>query len=150
MISKELIQWVKIIAQNIHRALPSNIMLEDLVQDGMIGLIMALRQYDADADIPFKTFAGNKIKWAILDGLRAGDWVGKHIRGRANKIVKTRESLQALLHRQPSNKEIADALGVRLDDITTTFSKAYSYNFVRIDEGIQGEAQAENMQNEGP
>jgi RNA polymerase sigma factor for flagellar operon FliA len=145
---KELIQWVKVIAQNIHRTLPSNVMLDDLVQDGMIGLIMAFRQYDTDAGISFKAFAGNKIKWAIMDGLRVGDWATKHIRGRANKVVKTSERLQALLHRQPSKKEIADALGVRVDDITTTLREAYSYNFVRIDDCFQGETQTDGVQSE--
>jgi RNA polymerase sigma factor for flagellar operon FliA len=145
---KDFIQWVKIIAQNIHRTLPSNVMLDDLVQDGMIGLIMAFRQHDADGDIPFKTFAGNKIRWAIMDGLRAGDWADKHVRGRANKVVKTTERLQALLHRQPSKKEIADELGVRVDDITTTLSEAYSYSFVRIDEGFHGETQDDSIQSE--
>ena len=116
-------------------------MLDDLVQDGMIGLIMALREYNPDSGIPFHVFARNKIRWSIMDGLRAGDWADKHTRRRANKVAKTIDKLQAILHRQPSKREMADALGVRVDDITTILSDAYGYNFVRIDEGFQDEVQ---------
>jgi RNA polymerase sigma factor for flagellar operon FliA len=143
---KDFIPLVRIIAQNIHRSLPANIMQDDLVQDGMVGLIMAFRQHKADADIPFKTFAGNKIKWAIMDGLRAGDWADKHVRGRANKVSKTIEKLQAILHRDPSKVEIANALGVRAGDIATILGDAYGYNFVRVDESIQVETQDDGVQ----
>lgn len=137
---KNLMLWVRIIAQKIHRPLPSNIMLNDLVQDGMLGLIMAFREYDEDTGIPFHSFAENKIRWSIIDGLRAGDWAGRSVRRRASKVDKTIEKLQALLHRKPSTSEIADELGVRVDDISTTLGDAYGYNFVRIDDGVEGAA----------
>ena len=138
---KQYIPWVRKIALKIHRPLPANIMLDDLIQDGMIGLIRAFREYDANSAIPFQTFVGNKIKWAIMDGLRAGDWCDKHIRRRANKVAKTTEKLPALLHRRPSKREIADELGVRVDDIATILGDAYGYDFVSIDEGFQGDSQ---------
>ena len=143
---KDFMPLVRIIAQNIHRPLPSNIMLDDLIQDGMIGLIMAFREHDSNASVPFKTFMGNKIKWAIMDGLRSADWASKSVRTRANKVTKTIDKLEALLHRYPTKSEIAVALGVRVNDVTTILGDAYGYNFVRIDEGvqddfIQGEAQ---------
>lgn len=138
---KDFMPWVRIIALEIFRPLPSSILLDDLVQDGMIGLIMAFREYDADSGVTFHTFAGNKIRWAIMDGLRAGDWAEKTVRRRANKVAKTTEELQALLHREPTKKEIADALGVRVDDVTAILGNAYGYNFVRIGSDAQGEAQ---------
>jgi len=134
---EDLMQWVRIIAQKIIRPLPSNVMLNDLVQDGMLGLITALREYDASLGVPFHAFAKNKIRWAIMDGLRAGDWADNHVRGRANKVAKTTEQLRAVLHRKPSNGEIADALGVRVDDITTILGDAHGYNFVRLGDGIE-------------
>lgn len=136
---KEFIPWVRIIALNIHRPLPSNIMLEDLVQDGMVGLILAFREHSADQGVPFQAYARNKIRWAIMDGLRAGDWAHKSVRGQANKVAKAIEKLQAVLHREPSKKEIADALGVRIDDIASILGDAYGFSFVRINEGVQSE-----------
>lgn len=138
---KEFMPWVRVIANKIFRSLPSNIMLDDLVQDGMIGLIMALREYHPDSGIPFHIYARNKIRWAIMDGLRAGDWADKRTRRRANKVANAIEQLQAMLHREPSKREMADALGVRVHDIIAILSDAYGYNFVRIDENFQDEVQ---------
>jgi RNA polymerase sigma factor for flagellar operon FliA len=138
---KDFMPWVRIIALKIHRPLPANILLDDLVQDGMIGLIMAFREHDEDSGVPFPTFTGNKIRWAAMDGLRAGDWANKHVRRRANNVAKTIGKLQTLLLREPTKREIADALGVRVDDIATILGDAYGYNFVRIDDGVQGEEQ---------
>lgn len=138
---KDFMPLVKMIAQKIHRLLPPHIMLNDLVQDGMIGLIMAFREHDADLGVPLNAFAASKIRWAIMDGLRAGDWAGRSVRRRASKVAKTTEKLQALLHRKPTKSEIADALGVRVTDVTTTLGDAYACNSVRINDGLEGETQ---------
>lgn len=138
---KDFMPLVRIIALKIHRPLPPSIMLDDLVQDGMIGLIMAFREHDADSGISFKSFVYNKIQWAIMDGLRAGDWAERTVRGRANKVAKTIDSLQAQLQRAPTKKEIADALGIRLNDVTTILGDAYGVEFVEIDDRLQGKMQ---------
>ena len=138
---KDLIPLVRVIAQKIHRPLPANIMLNDLIQDGMIGLIAAFREHDAELGVPFHAFAENKIRWAIMDGLRAGDWAGRSVRRRASKVAKTAARLQALLNREPSKREIADALEVRVDDVSTILGDAYGYSFVRIDDTTGGEPQ---------
>ena len=134
---KDFMPLVRIIALEIRRPLPSSVLLDDLVQDGMIGLVMAFREYNADLGVPFRAFAGNKIRWAIMDGLRAGDWAGKTVRRHANKVTKEIERLQALLHRQPSKKEVADALGVRVDDVAAILGEAYGIDFVQIDEAVE-------------
>lgn len=138
---KDFMPLVRIIALKIHRPLPPNIMLDDLVQDGMIGLIMAFREHDADSGISFKAFVSNKIQWAIMDGLRAGDWAGRAVRGRANKVARTIDSLQAQLQRPPTRQEIADALNIRADDVTTILGDAYGIDFVEIDDRFLGEMQ---------
>lgn len=136
---KDLIPLVRGIAQKIHRSLPANIMLNDLVQDGMIGLLAASTEHDATLGVPFHAYAENKIRWAIMDGLRAADWAGRSVRRRASKVAKTTARLQALLSREPSKKEVADALDVRVDDIASILGDAYGYSFVRIDDGHEGD-----------
>ena len=138
---KDFMPWVRIIAQNIHRSMPANIMLDDLVQDGMIGLIIAFREHDAASGMSFQLFAGNKIRWAIMDGLRAGDWAEKSVRTRANKVAKAVDKLQSVLLRAPTKREIADELAVRVNDINTILGDAYGLNFVRIDNEALEEAQ---------
>jgi len=131
---KDFMPWVRIIAQNIHRSLPASIMLNDLVQDGMIGLIIALREYDASIGAPFQSFALNKIKWSIMDGLRAGDWAEKSVRARANKVTKTIGRLQGVLLRHPTNQEIASELGVRVNDVVAILGEVNGISFVRIND----------------
>lgn len=138
---KDFMPLVRLIALNIHRPLPPNVLLEDLIQDGMIGLIMAFREHSADSGIPFKSFTYNKIQWAIMDGLRAGDWAERAVRGRANRVARTIDSLQVQLHREPTKKEIADALGIRVDDVTTILGDAHGIDFVTIDDRFQGDMQ---------
>jgi RNA polymerase sigma factor for flagellar operon FliA len=138
---EDLMPWVRVIAQKIHRPLPSNILLNDLVQDGMIGLIMAFREFEAASGVPFHAFAENKIRWAIMDGLRAADWAGRSVRRRASQVSKTSDKLQAVLHRKPSKGEIAEELGVHVEDVATTLSDAYGCHFVRIGGGIDDEVQ---------
>jgi RNA polymerase sigma factor for flagellar operon FliA len=131
---KDFMPWVRIIAQNIHRSLPASIMLNDLVQDGMIGLIIALREYNPSIGAPFQSFAVNKIKWAIMDGLRAGDWAEKSVRSRANKVTKTIEKLQGVLSRPPTNQEVATELGVRVSDVLAILGEVNGISFVRIND----------------
>lgn len=138
---KDLIPLVRIVAQKIHRPLPANVMLNDLIQDGMIGLLTAFSEHDASLGVPFRAFAENKIRWAIMDGLRAADWAGRSVRRRASKVAKTVTRLQALLSREPSKKEIADALEIHVDDIASILGNAHGYDFVRIDDAIGGETQ---------
>lgn len=130
---QEFMPLVRIVALKIHRPLPPNILLEDLIQDGMIGLIMAFREHDADSDIPFGPFAHHKIQWAILDGLRAGDWAERSVRRQANRVARTIDHLQAHLLRPPTHKEVADALNIRIEDVATILGNAHGVNFVEVD-----------------
>lgn len=138
---KDFMPLVRVIALRIHRPLPPNIMLDDLVQDGMIGLIMAFREHRTDSAIPFKTFLYNRIQWAIMDGLRAGDWAERAVRGHANKIARTADALQAQLLRKPTRKEIADALGIRVEDVVAIMSEARGIEFVEIDDRANNDMQ---------
>lgn len=138
---KDFMPCVRIIALDIHRPLPSNILLDDLVQDGMIGLIMAFREYDESSGVLFKTFAWNKIRWSIMDGLRRCDWAERSVRKSAGSVSRTIEKLQSALLREPSKSEIANSLGLRVDDITAILGDAYGHNFMSINDDFEGEPQ---------
>ena len=137
----DLLSLVKAIALKIHRPLPASVMLNDLIQDGMIGLMTAMSEHDDSLGIPFRVYAENKIRWAIMDGLRAGDWAGRSLRRRATKVAKTTAKLQALLNREPSKQEIADELQIHVDDVTGILGEAHGYSFVRINDAENGEMQ---------
>src|SRR4051812_1146984 len=77
---KEYAPLIKFIAQKIAVRLPSNIELDDLISAGVIGLMDAIDKYDPSRDNKFKTYAEFRIRGAILDELRAQDWVPRSIR----------------------------------------------------------------------
>lgn len=131
---REFIPLVKKIAAEMIRPLPPSVMLDDLVQDGSIGLINAFREHDSASGVPFHTYAASRIRWAIQDGLRAGDWASRSVRKRANKVTRTIEQLQTSLGRKPTAGEIARVLGVRVEDISTIVSDAFGVEFVRLDD----------------
>ena len=96
---REFIPLVRRIAAEMVRRLPPNVMLDDLIQDGSIGLMAAFREHDPASGVPFNYFAADKIRWAIQDGLRAGDWATRSVRTQANKVTKATEQLQSSLGR---------------------------------------------------
>ncbi|GBG14012.1 RNA polymerase sigma factor for flagellar operon FliA [Novimethylophilus kurashikiensis] len=123
---------VRKVAVEMRKPLPGNVLLEDLIQDGTVGLIRAFREHDPQKDIPFHQYATQKIRWAIQDGLRAADWAERSVRGNANKISKTSQELQVRLGRKPNYSELADALHLRVDDVAAMMGEAFGHEFVRL------------------
>lgn len=137
----DFIPLVRKVAVEMRKPLPGNVLLEDLIQDGTIGLIKAFREHDADRDLPFHQYAAQKIRWSILDGLRAGDWAERSVRGNANKLSRTIQQLQGVLGRKPNYSEIADAMNVRTDDVSAMMGKAFGHEFIRLDDEEEGPLQ---------
>jgi RNA polymerase sigma factor FliA len=105
---------VQLIARRIHENLPGNVCLEDLVSSGIVGLIMAIDNYDPSQAVKLKTYAEYKIRGAILDSLRGMDWASRHRRKKYKEIEAAITSAERKLHRPPSEEEIAAELGLTL------------------------------------
>src|SRR5215470_14385271 len=97
---------IKFIAQKIAVRLPSNIELDDLVSSGVIGLMDAIDKYDPSRDNKFKTYAEFRIRGAILDELRAQDWVPRSIREKAKQLERAHIRLEQKMGRAPTEDEI--------------------------------------------
>lgn len=107
---------IKYIAQRIATRLPPHISVEDLINAGVIGLIDAIEKYDASRDNTFKTYAEFRIRGAMLDELRALDWVPRSIRQKEHALDRAYEELERRLGRSASDDEVAVLLGIPLDD----------------------------------
>ena len=105
---------VQLIARRIHETLPGNVCLDDLVSSGVVGLIMAIDNYDPAQAVKLKTYAEYKIRGAILDSLRGMDWASRHRRKKYKEIEAAISSAEKKLHRQPSEEEIAAELNLTL------------------------------------
>jgi RNA polymerase sigma factor for flagellar operon FliA len=107
---------IKYIAQRIATRLPPHISVEDLIHAGVIGLIDAIEKYDPSRDNTFKTYAEFRIRGAMLDELRALDWVPRSIRQKEHALDRAYEELERQLGRSASDEEVANVLGIELDD----------------------------------
>src|SRR5438874_746601 len=116
---------VKYVASRVGTGLPANVEQADLVSYGIFGLIDALEKFDLAREIKFETYAIPRIRGAIIDELRALDWVPRSVRFKAREVEKAYSELESSLKRAPSEAEMAEYLGVsrsELHDIVTQIS----------------------------
>jgi RNA polymerase sigma factor FliA len=125
---------VKYVAGRVGVGLPPNIEQADLVSYGIFGLIDALEKFDISRAIKFETYAISRIKGAIIDELRAIDWIPRSVRYKAREVEKAYAALEGRLHRTPTEAEVAAELGISLDDLHTIFSQVSFVNVIALDE----------------
>ncbi len=112
----EHLPLVQFIARRIHDRLPQHVPLEDLVNAGVVGLLEALRHYDPSKNAELKTYAKIRIQGAILDSLRDLDWSPRSLRRKAREVEQATRKLRATLGYAPSEPEIAQEMGMPLDE----------------------------------
>jgi RNA polymerase sigma factor FliA len=125
---------VKYVAGRVGVGLPPNIEQADLVSYGIFGLIDAIEKFDISRAIKFETYAISRIKGAIIDELRAIDWIPRSVRYKAREVEKAYAALEGRLHRTPTESEVATELGISLDDLHTIFSQVSFVNVIALDE----------------
>jgi RNA polymerase sigma factor FliA len=125
---------VKYVAGRVGVGLPPNIEQADLVSYGIFGLIDAIVKFDISRAIKFETYAISRIKGAIIDELRAIDWIPRSVRYKAREVEKAYAALESRLHRSPTEPEVATELGISLDDLHTIFSQVSFVNVIALDE----------------
>jgi RNA polymerase sigma factor for flagellar operon FliA len=125
---------VKYVAGRVGVGLPPNIEQADLVSYGIFGLIDAIEKFDLERAIKFETYAISRIRGAIIDELRAIDWIPRSVRYKAREVEKAYAALEGQLHRTPTEAEVADQMGIRLEDLHAIFSQVSFVNVVALDE----------------
>jgi RNA polymerase sigma factor FliA len=107
---------VRRIASRMLGSLPRSIRLDDLISAGVVGLLSCLDSFDPTLGIKFETFAMNRIRGAMVDSLRELDWVPRSIRQKARLLEKSIEALLQQLGRTPQDNEVAEKLGMPLEE----------------------------------
>jgi RNA polymerase sigma factor for flagellar operon FliA len=120
---KQYSSLVRRLAHQMIAKLPANVELDDLIQVGMIGLNDALGRFDANQGVQFETFATQRIRGAMLDELRGGDWMSRGDRRHQRSIEAAVHKLEQKLQRAPSESEIADEMGMLLADYQELLGK---------------------------
>lgn len=108
-------QLVKRIAFHLKSRLPPSVQTDDLIQAGMIGLLEASRNYDARQGASFETYAGIRIRGAMLDEIRRSDWAPRSLHRKVRQVTEAIRAIEVVVGRDARDEEIADHLGVSLD-----------------------------------
>lgn len=125
---------VKYVVGRIRSGMPQNVDWNDLVSEGVVGLIDAIEKFDPDRGLQFQTYAVPRIRGAIIDSLRASDWVPRSVRSKLREIEKAQATLEHSLGRSPEDEEIAAELGISLAELQDTYSKAAYTSVASLDE----------------
>ncbi len=108
---------VKFVAGRLSAGLPRSVDTGDLVSAGVFGLMNAIDKYDPSNGAKFETYAIPRIRGAILDGLRALDWVPRSVRSRSRSVQDAIASLEHELGRTPTDEEIAAELQITIEEL---------------------------------
>jgi RNA polymerase sigma factor for flagellar operon FliA len=125
---------VKRIAYHLMARLPANVLFDDLVQNGMLGLLDALDRFEEGFGAQFETYATQRVRGAMLDGLRESDWLPRNLRRELRRIESAINELEHANGRVPSEAELADALGMSLADYQKTLLEARGHQIVYFDD----------------
>ena len=130
---------VKYVAGRISVNLPPNVELNDLINDGILGLIDAIEKYDDARGVKFETYAITRINGAILDALRSLDWVPRAVRQRARELERAYQELEAEFGRVPSEDEVAEKMGVTRKELATILQRVRGTSVLSLEEFLPNE-----------
>jgi RNA polymerase sigma factor FliA len=125
---------VKYVAGRMGSGLPAHVEEADLISYGLVGLISAIERYEPEREIKFETYAIPRIRGAIIDELRALDWVPRSVRARAREIEKANVKLEHKLQRAPTDEEIAAELGIELTEFQDSLIQISNSTIAALDE----------------
>ena len=131
---QRFVPLVKRIAYHLMARLPANVQFEDLVQNGMLGLLDALDRFEEGFGAQFETYATQRVRGAMLDGLRENDWLPRNLRRELRRIEGAISALEHTHGRAPSERELADTLGMSLADYQKTLQDARGHQLVYFDD----------------
>jgi RNA polymerase sigma factor for flagellar operon FliA len=121
---------VKRVAYHLMARLPANVQFEDLVQNGMLGLLDAMERFEDGFGAQFETYATQRVRGAMLDGLRANDWLPRNMRRELRRIERAINQLEHAHGRAPSEQELADTLEMSLVDYQKLLQEARGHQLV--------------------
>lgn len=138
---------VKYVAGRVGTGLPAHVDVADLVQSGVFGLVDAIERFELERGLKFETYAMQRIRGAILDELRAQDWVPRSVRTRAREVERALERLEGRLQRSASDAEVAEELGIALNDLRDVYAQLQLTSVVALDElvAVGGTSLAETL-----
>lgn len=131
---KQYAPLVRRMAHHMLSKLPANVEIDDIVQAGLIGLMDAVSRYEENQGAQFETYATQRIKGAMLDELRAADWLPRSVRKNQRSIESAISKLQQKLKRPPTDTEIAKEMGLKIDEYHEMLADARGLQLVHFED----------------
>jgi RNA polymerase sigma factor FliA len=143
---------VKYLAGRVASRIPSNVIFDELISAGSLGLIDAVDKYDPKKNVGLKTYAQYRIKGAILDELRSMDWYSRSMRKKIQSVEKAVHIVEAREGRPASDLEIAEEIGMNLESYYKMLSDIHGAALLSLDDYIKnndGKSQSSSTFSEG-
>jgi len=141
--SRQLIErygvLVKRIAHHMLARLPASVTLEDLIQSGMVGLLEAAGNYDAARGASFETFAGIRIRGAMIDEVRRGDWSPRSVHRNARRVAQVIRGIETRTGADAGDAEVARELGVSLSEYHEMLQDTLGSRLFSLDELLESD-----------
>jgi RNA polymerase sigma factor for flagellar operon FliA len=142
---------VKRIACHLINRLPASVQLEDLVQAGMIGLLEASRNYDEGQGASFETYAGIRIRGAMLDEIRKNDWAPRSVHRKARMVAEAVRNIEHEYGRDARDTEIADTLEITLEEYYKILQDNSYHKVLSVEDmGLGEESLLDNLSDNAP
>ena len=125
---------VKRIAYHLLARLPVSVQIDDLIQAGMLGLLEAARRYDPTQGANFNTFAEPRIRGAMLDEIRRGDWTPRSVHRKAREVSAAIREVENSTGREAQEREIAEHMGISLAEYHDVLADMRGQKLVSLDE----------------
>merc|ERR1711916_180521 len=127
---------VKRIAHHMMMRMPASVQVEDLIQAGMIGLLEAAQKYDASKGASFETYAGIRIRGAIVDEMRRGDGAPRSVHRNARRVQDAIAQVEARTGRDATDQEVAEELDVSIEEYHSILQDSTSTRLFSYEEAV--------------
>lgn len=136
---------VKRIAYHLKGRLPDSVMVDDLIQSGIIGLIEAMQKFNASQGASFETYAGIRIRGSMLDEIRKGDWTPRSVHRKSREVSTAISNLEGRLGREARDAEIAEEMELSIEEYHHILQDTNSSYLLSIDEPDHDELSEDRM-----
>ncbi len=137
---------VKRIAYHLMARMPPMVLVDDLIQAGMIGLLDASRNYDPTQGASFETYAGIRIRGAMLDELRRNDWAPKSVHRKVREVTEAMRRIENRTGRDARDQEVMQEMGLSQDEYFKILQEASMFRMTNLEDvGVDEEAISEGL-----
>ncbi len=140
-LAEHYLPLIKIVGGRLAISLPPHLDRDDLMSSGFFGLLDAIDRFDLSRNIKFETYAGVRIRGAMIDYLRSKDWIPVTMRQKIRKYEQAVYKLENELGRSATDAEVAEALGITLEELQTLIGQCNAATIIPLEEYLQSDTQ---------